>query len=291
MKERRAGSTQASPYYDAARCHAFVCDVAATALDPPVPPATVDVAVLIFALSAMRPAAMPAVLARIYTALRPGGLLLFRDYGRYDLAQLRFRDRHVLDTNFYARGDGTRVYFFTEGMRPTPASLPAPACVRTSVCRVVPRCMQACAKLGRACVCVCVSSGCMLMSTLRAQRRRRRWPRTPALWWSSVRRTAASSSTAHASCKCTVYGCRASFASRPLLPRPPRRPLDQADTRWGLLHLYRGIVSTQQRGVRRHARQQPSRLRRRSHPRWPRQAALHMGARASVSLSRPPPNA
>jgi SAM-dependent methyltransferase len=141
MKERRAGATQASPYYDAARCHAFVCDVAATALDPPVPPATVDVAVLIFVLSAMRPAAMPAVLARIYTALRPGGLLLFRDYGRYDLAQLRFRDRHVLDTNFYARGDGTRVYFFTEGMRPTPASLSAPASVRTCVCRVVPRCM------------------------------------------------------------------------------------------------------------------------------------------------------
>ena len=42
--------------------------------------------------------------------------MLFRDYGLYDHAMLRFTRGHKLSENFYVRQDGTRAYYFSEGI-------------------------------------------------------------------------------------------------------------------------------------------------------------------------------
>ena len=55
----------------------------------PVPPSSLDVVLMIFTLSAMEPKGMEVAVEEAVKRLKPGGMLFFRDYGRYDLAQLR----------------------------------------------------------------------------------------------------------------------------------------------------------------------------------------------------------
>jgi tRNAThr (cytosine32-N3)-methyltransferase len=75
---------------------------------------SVDVVVLIFIFSALAPSQWQQAKENVWQLLKPGGIVLFRDYGRGDLAQVRFKKGRWMDENFYVRGDGTRVYFFDE---------------------------------------------------------------------------------------------------------------------------------------------------------------------------------
>jgi len=114
--------------YRCGRCLAFPCDITRAegeqptpehkALEGAVPAGTVDFTTLLFVLSAIDPAIHRQVIARLRRCLRPGGLALVRDYGRGDLAQLRFAPGHWLGGDLYVRGDGTLALFLTtEGLR------------------------------------------------------------------------------------------------------------------------------------------------------------------------------
>ncbi|XP_069004713.1 tRNA N(3)-methylcytidine methyltransferase METTL2 isoform X2 [Embiotoca jacksoni] len=105
---------ETNPEYDPGRCFAFVHDLSDVEANYPVPDGSLDVIVLIFVLSALHPNKMQDSISRTARLLKPGGVMLLRDYGRYDMAQLRFKKGRCLSENFYVRGDGTRVYFFTQ---------------------------------------------------------------------------------------------------------------------------------------------------------------------------------
>ncbi|KAL7309460.1 hypothetical protein PS15m_011540 [Mucor circinelloides] len=100
-------------HYDPSRSSAFVWDLSSAEIPQEIEPESLDMIVLIFVLSALAPEQWDQAIKNIYKMLKPGGLVMFRDYGRYDLAQLRFKKNRLLKENFYIRGDGTRVYFFT----------------------------------------------------------------------------------------------------------------------------------------------------------------------------------
>ena len=103
--------------YDPSYIRAEVWDLA-SALGTPLPPdiseSSIDVVLLIFIFSALSPKQWDQAVRNVWRVLKPGGEVCLRDYGRGDLAQVRFKKGRYLEENFYVRGDGTRVYFFEE---------------------------------------------------------------------------------------------------------------------------------------------------------------------------------
>ncbi|BGP37942.1 hypothetical protein JCM10449v2_001869 [Rhodotorula kratochvilovae] len=99
--------------FDPSRCTCEVWDLSSRAGPPPtVAPGSVDVLTMIFVFSALHPDEWAQAVQNAHTMLKPGGVLLFRDYGRNDLAMLRFKANRYMQDGLYVRGDNTRVYFF-----------------------------------------------------------------------------------------------------------------------------------------------------------------------------------
>jgi len=65
-----------------------------------------DLISLVFVLSALDPSNFALAFQNVSRLLKPGGLVVLRDYGLDDMAMFR-SDRH------YVRHDGTMTYFFT----------------------------------------------------------------------------------------------------------------------------------------------------------------------------------
>jgi methyltransferase-like protein 6 len=103
---------QQDPRFDGAHVTAGVWDIAST--DPAPITALADVCTLLFCLSAISPEKMKTAVCNVAATLRPGGVLVFRDYGRFDEAQLKLGVQRAkrLGENFYVKSDGTRCFYF-----------------------------------------------------------------------------------------------------------------------------------------------------------------------------------
>ena len=94
------------------RASAEVWDITQTL--PTLKPNSADCTMLLFCLSAINPAKMETAAHNVASTLKPGGVILFRDYGRYDEAQMKLGTQRGkgLGENFYVKHDGTRCYYF-----------------------------------------------------------------------------------------------------------------------------------------------------------------------------------
>ncbi|XP_055593888.1 tRNA N(3)-methylcytidine methyltransferase METTL6 [Uranotaenia lowii] len=100
--------------YNEQHIKAFPCDITTDDVFQTVEPGSLDLITSIFVLSAIHPGKFATVARNLFRLLKPGGMVLFRDYGLYDMAQLRFKAGNKIGENFYMRQDGTRSYFFAD---------------------------------------------------------------------------------------------------------------------------------------------------------------------------------
>ncbi|KAI8127691.1 hypothetical protein FF38_11532 [Lucilia cuprina] len=105
---------RSNPKYDENKIKAFQCDITTQTIHDNIPAESLDIISMIFVLSAITPEKFDSVIKNLHKVLKSGGIVLFRDYGRYDMAQLRFKSGHKIAENFYMRQDGTRSYYFAE---------------------------------------------------------------------------------------------------------------------------------------------------------------------------------
>ncbi|KAL7735528.1 hypothetical protein ACLKA6_010559 [Drosophila palustris] len=111
---RAVDFVRSNSLYDLKHITAFQCDITTQQVHDHIATESLDVCTMIFVLSAIHPDKFGDVIRNLWKLLRPGGLVLFRDYGLYDMAQLRFKPGHKIAENLYMRQDGTRSYYFSE---------------------------------------------------------------------------------------------------------------------------------------------------------------------------------
>ena len=92
--------------------HGHVCDISKDLPSSCV--GVADVTTLLFCLSGIDPAAMQQAADHVASSLKPGGVLVFRDYGRYDEAQMKLGTSRnkMLSEHFYRKHDGTKCFYF-----------------------------------------------------------------------------------------------------------------------------------------------------------------------------------
>lgn len=114
---------RSDPRYDASYMHAFIADITAEGClssasvgrdNVNLGDGSIDMLSAIFVLSAIPPDRQQCAINAMLRALKPGGLIFFRDYAKYDGAQLRFKIDAKMDEDFYVRQDGTLSFFFTK---------------------------------------------------------------------------------------------------------------------------------------------------------------------------------
>jgi methyltransferase-like protein 6 len=110
-----------SPEYDPARADAFVADLARpeSYVSVVLARSPADYVLTVWALSALPPGPMlEAAASGLAQLLRPGGMVLLRDYADGDMRMHMFRERGQdggPSGRLFTRGDQTWAYFFTVG--------------------------------------------------------------------------------------------------------------------------------------------------------------------------------
>lgn len=97
-----------NPLYDSSKINAFSCDITEDTILSDVSAESIDITTLIFVLSAIHPHKFDTVVKNLFALVKPGGIVLFRDYGLYDMVQLRFKPGRKISDNLYLRQDKTR---------------------------------------------------------------------------------------------------------------------------------------------------------------------------------------
>lgn len=113
FSQRAVDFVKQNPLYDETVIKAFQCDITGDTIFDDISDNSLDIISMIFVLSAIHPEKFSKVLTNLRRLLKPDGMLLFRDYGRHDMAQIRFKAGNKIADNFYVRQDGTRSYYFT----------------------------------------------------------------------------------------------------------------------------------------------------------------------------------